>query len=302
MSILQTLEEYDTDLGGILRPPVLNKIDRGVVSHADCIKVMESIPDESVQCVFADPPFNLNKKYNSYKDNMLENDYFLWTEEWISEAFRVLAADGSLFVYNIPKRLTKTANICDKYGFFRHWISWQSLGKPLGKSLLPTHYGILYYTKQERGFKFYNVRTPHKKCRKCNQYLKDYGGKQHLRHKFGYLVGDVWDDIHRVRHSQKRIENHPCQLPPHLIERLLLMATDPGDLCLDLFAGGGSAGVAAKQVGRDYIGCELDEKYVILANNKISDANPQIAGSAYVSNHLGKIISIRDCDINQVIG
>lgn len=269
----------------------------GLVNHADCIDLLRELPTGSVQCVFADPPFNLGKKYNSYNDRLPLDDYLDWTEAWLSEAVRVLADDGTLFVYNIPRLLTKTAQIADKYAYFRHWISWNSAGRPLGRSLLPTHYGILYYTKSAGDFKFYDVRSPHKKCRSCDDFLKDYGGKKHLRHPFGSLVGDVWDDIHRVRHSHKRIENHPCQLPPHLIERLLLISTDPDDRVVDLFAGGGSAGVAARQLGRRYIGCDTDAKYVALANEKIAQSTAQKIGDVFVSKHLNKVVSIRDVDL-----
>lgn len=277
------------------------RVAEGKVSCGDCLEILERIPANSVQCVFADPPFNLGKKYNSYKDKLPVETYFDWTEQWIKGAMRVLKEDGSLFIYNIPRMLIRTSQIAQDYAYFRHWISWNSPGRPLGKSLIPSHYGILYYTKSERGSKFFDVRAPHKSCRKCHEFLKDYGGKEHLRHPFGYLIGDVWDDIHRVRHSQKRIKGHPCQLPPHLIERLLLISTDPSDLVVDLFAGGGSAGVAAKNLGRRYIGCEKDAGYADMANEHIQRAQPQKQGDAFVSKHLGKLVSVRNVDL-EILG
>lgn len=207
------------------------------IVNDDCVKVMQSLPPESVQTVFADPPFNLGKRYNTYKDKLSFDEYVKWTESWIDAALRILKPNGSLLVYNIPKLLTHTAKILDKKCEFRHWIAWHSGGRPLGRTLQPTHYGILYYTKN-RDSKFYDIRAPHKKCRKCDAYIKDYGGKEHLRHPFGSLIGDVWDDIHRVRHASKRIDDHPCQLPVHLLERIILMTTDKNDIVVDPFAGG----------------------------------------------------------------
>ena len=230
------------------------------VVNGDCIEMMQSLPNGSAQVVFADPPFNLDKKYRSYKDNLPFDEYMEWTEEWITAAMDVLSDDGTLLLYNIPKLLTYTTLILNDKAEFRHWIAWNSGGKPLGKTLQPAHYGILFYTKT-RDSKFYDVRAPHKVCRKCHTFVKDYGGKEHLRHPFGYQISDVWDDIHRVRHSSKRIAQHPCQLPVHLIERLILMTTDPGDLVIDPFCGGGSGAVAAKQMGRNYIGAEIDAYY-----------------------------------------
>ena len=115
----------------------------------------------------------------------------------------------------------------------------------------------------------------------------------------GTQISDVWDDIHRVRHASKRISDHPCQLPVHLIERLILMTTDAGDLVVDPFCGGGSAAVAARQMGRCYIGAEIDAVYQKQAQQKYDDAKPTKIGDAYVSMHLGKIVSVRDCDVQE---
>ncbi len=269
----------------------------GKAHKADCVKIMQSMRANSVQMIFADPPFNLNKKYNSYKDKMKFTEYMEWTEQWLEESARVLKEGGSLFLYNTPKILSHTTPILNDLLEFRHWIAWNSNGQPLGKTLQPAHYGILFYTKT-RNSKYYDIRAPHPKCRACETYLKDYGGKEHLRHSFGYQISDVWNDIHRVRHNNRRIDNHPCQLPVHLIERMILMTTDENDIVLDLFCGGGSAAIAAKQMGRRYIGCDIDKEYVNATNSRYRKAQgvKDMMG-AYVSMHLGQVASIRDVDV-----
>ncbi|MEK7729792.1 MAG: site-specific DNA-methyltransferase [candidate division KSB1 bacterium] len=179
--------------------------------------------------------------------------------------------------------------------YFRHWISWDAMSNPLGKTLLPAHYGVLFYTKEPKQFKFYEIRAPHKKCRVCDSYLKDYGGKKDQMHPFGALVSDVWTDIHRIRHSVRRDE-HPCQLPLHLLERIILMSTDAGDIVLDPFLGTGTSAIAAKALGRHFIGLELDSEYATIAEDKISKAKPSTYQDYYVSYFLEKIQSIRDID------
>lgn len=269
----------------------------GKVHSEDCIKLMQAMRAKSVQMVFADTPFNLNKKYNSYKDNLDLSEYMVWTERWISECCRVLKDDGSMFIYNIPRLLVHTAPLLNDRLEFRHWIAWNSNGKPLGNTMQPAHYGILFYTKMRKS-KFYDVRAPHVKCRKCKAHIKDYGGKEHLRHPFGYQISDVWNDIHRSRHNCRRIENHPCQLPVHLIERMILMTTDENDIILDTFSGGGSAAVAAKQMGRRYIGCDIDKGYSKAANKKYKNAElSRDPNGAFVSRHLGGIVSMRNVDL-----
>ena len=268
------------------------------VVNGDCIEIMDALPEGSAQLIFADPPFNLGKKYKSYRDNLPFDEYLEWTEKWITAALRTLRDDGTLLLYNIPKLLTYITPILNEQAEFRHWIAWNSGGKPLGKTLQPAHYGILFYTKTKDS-KFYDVRAPHKACRKCHTFLKDYGGKEHQRHPFGYQISDVWDDIHRVRHASKRIAQHPCQLPVHLIERAILMTTDPGDLVIDPFCGGGSGAVAAKQMGRNYVGAEIDSYYQEASQQKMDYAHATMIGDAYVSIHLGNVVSIRDCDIQE---
>ena len=265
------------------------------IVEADCLEVLHQIPDNSVDTCFADPPFNLRKKYTSYEDTKGIKDYLAWCEKWLSELVRVTKPEGSIFVHNIPKWLTYFAAYLNQIAFFRHWISWDSMSIPLGKTLLPAHYGILYYTKQQKGFKFYDVRIPHKKCRLCGGYIKDYGGKKAQMHPFGTLASDVWTDIHRIRHNKRRDE-HPCQLPIHLLERIVLMSSNPGDIILDPFVGTGTTVIAAKRLGRRFIGIDLDATYVQIATEKVAREKPSTYKSKYVSIFLDQIVSIREID------
>lgn len=262
----------------------------------DCLKELKKIPDESVQITFADPPFNLNKKYNSYKDSLKLQEYLKWCEDWISEMVRVTKPDGTIFLHNIPKWLTFFAGHLNKFAYFKHWISWDAPTAPMGKSLQPSHYGILFYTKSVQKAKIYEIRSPHKRDRKTGYLLKDYGGKKEQLHSFGPLVSDVWTDIHRIRHTKFRDE-HPCQLPIHLIERIILMSTDIGDIVLDPFMGTGTTAIASKRLDRNYIGIELDENYVNIAKEKLSKIQKKSKiGNSYVSIHLNDIITIRNND------
>jgi site-specific DNA-methyltransferase (adenine-specific) len=266
----------------------------------DCLEMLATIPDESVDVCFADPPFNLDKKYASYDDQLSLQEYVDWCEAWLVQLVRITKPTGSILVHNIPKWLTYYAAILNKHAHFRHWIAWDAMSTPLGKTLLPAHYGILFYSKAAKGTKFYEIRAPHKKCRECDAFIKDYGGKKDQMHPFGFLVSDVWTDIHRIRHAKRRDE-HPCQLPIPLLERLILMTTDAGDVVLDPFLGTGTTAVAAKQLDRHYIGIELDPMYQEIAQLKLDQiTGPTLYQGYPVSLYLNKIQSIRDCDAAQL--
>lgn len=266
----------------------------------DCVEVLKTIPDNSVDMTFADPPFNLQKKYNGYKDSLEFKDYLDWCDVWIKEMVRVTKPTGSIFVHNIPKWLTFYATRLNEYASFKHWIAWNAPTAPMGKSLQPAHYGILYYVKETKKAKVFEIRMPHERDRKSNYLRKDYGGKKAGLHPFGPLISDVWTDIHRIKHSKYR-NDHPCQLPIPLLERLMLMTTDEGDIVLDPFVGTGTTSVAAKKLGRRYIGIELDTKYANICeeNLRLIKRKSKI-GDSWVSFHLGEVRTIRDIDWQQL--
>lgn len=261
----------------------------------DCLELFKSIPNNSVDCIFADPPFNLNKKYNSHMDKLLDNEYLEWCKLWIDECLRVLKDNGFIFLHNIPKWLTFYAYFLNYKAVFRHWISWDAMTSPMGKTLQPAHYGILFYSKSDDKSKFKEIRYPHKRDRK-GVLIKDYGGKKNILHPFGPLCSDVWTDIHRIRHSKYRDE-HPCQLPIHLLERIILMSTEEHDIILDPFIGTGTTALAAKRLGRNYIGFEKDKKYCEISNKKLNfEEFISKIGESWVSFYLNEVVSLREED------
>lgn len=282
-----------TSSSEVIPPEFINKIILG-----DCLEIMKRIPSNSIDMTFCDPPYNLKKSYEYYEDDKETREYLDWCKKWLAEMVRITKPTGSIFVINIPKWLTYFASYLNEMAYFKHWIAWDAMGAPLGKTLLPSHYGILWYVKS-RNFKFYDIRQPHPRCRKCGELLADYGGKKDQIHPFGTLVSDVWTDIHRYRHNVRRDE-HPCQLPVHLLERLILMTTDENDIVLDPMVGTGTTCVAAKKLGRRFIGIDIDPKYVEIATKNVEKAKPTLINGCYVSIFLNKIVTIRDKDYERI--
>ena len=266
------------------------------IRQGDCLALFKGIPDDSVDITFADPPFNLGKNYTSYEDSVEFEEYLNWCEMWISEMVRVTKPTGSIFVHNIPRWLTYYSGFLNEVADFKHWISWDAPTAPMGKSLQPAHYGVLYYAKDAKQNKYYEIRYPHKRCRKCGYLLKDYGGKKASLHPFGPLVSDVWTDIHRIKHNKYRDE-HPCQLPIHLLERIILMSTDEGDIVLDPFVGTGTTAIAAKRLGRKYICFDIDEMYTEITEKKLSqEEGSSRIGTVWVSFFSSEVITVRHED------
>lgn len=278
---------------------MLDKYINNII-QGDCVELLKNIPDGSIDCTFADPPFNLKKGYNSYKDRLNIQEYIDWCEIWITEMVRITKPTGAIFLHNIPKWLTFYTEILNKQADFKHWISWDAATAPMGKSLQPAHYGILFYAKDAKQLQFHEIRAPHKRARKSGILAKDYGGKKSMIHPFGPLVSDVWTDIFRVKHNKYRDE-HPCQLPIHLLERIILMATNEGDIVLDPFNGTGTTAIAAKRLGRKYIGFELDPQYVEITKNKLEhEQSVSKIGNSWVSYYLDNIVTLRNEDWNEL--
>ena len=261
----------------------------------NCIEILKQFPDDSVDMIFADPPFNLGKKYTNYIDSKSDKDYLYWSYSWLNEIPRILKQSGTVFIHNIPKWLFYYATFLSKNLEFKNWIVWETKTCPTTSPLQATHYGILYFVKDLNKAKKYKLRYPQQRCRLCNGHLTDYGGKEYLRHPFGPAISDVWFDIHRIAHKKYR-DNHPCQLPVQLVERLILLSSDAGDLIVDPFIGTGTTAIACKHLGRKFIGIDISEDYIKIAKDNIKDVAETKVGDCFVSFNKDKIVTIRDCD------
>lgn len=250
----------------IKEPSFVNS--RGILFENDCLAVMSEIKSNSVDCIFADPPFNINKSYHdtAYKDNLEAHKYEIWIEEWLLECVRILRPGGSLFIYHMPYDLIKIANHLNSYSsmIFKNWIALNMKnGFPIKRRMQPNHYGLLYYVKNGANYTFNVVRTRTPTCRKCGALQKDYGGYRHKFKKWEDEAGvpwiqisDLWEDTRPVRHHKAR-QKQVNELPYEIAERAILMSTNEGDIIFDPFGGSGSTYYAACINNRYWIGSEI---------------------------------------------
>jgi site-specific DNA-methyltransferase (adenine-specific) len=239
--------------------------DLGRLFQGDCLNLLAETPEETVDLVFADPPFNLKKLYGDhYKDEMLEAEYLDWSRKWIEECYRALTPGGAFFLYNIPRWNISNAEFMRSIGMmFRHWITVDiKLGLPIPGRLYPAHYSLLYFTKGKPRT-FTRPRLPIEVCRHCGGDIKDYGGHRNKLHPDGINLSDVWNDIPPVRH--KRTKNRGAnELSEKLISRVLDIASSPGDSVLDPFGGSGTTYAVAESMHRHWTGIELGDVQPII--------------------------------------
>lgn len=231
----------------------------GRLFRGDCLTVLPQLEESSVDMIFADPPFNLGKTYASGMDDSLSaSDYLDWSRAWIDACVRLLKPGGSFFLYNLPKwNLALGAFLNDRLTF-RHWVAIEmTYTLPIAGRLYPSHYSLLYYCKGPKPKTFSPDRTAIGTCPKCHHELKDYGGYKDKMNPAGVSLTDVWKDIPPVRHQKFKRRSEANELSIKLLDRVVTMATNPGDVVLDPFGGSGTTYAVAELKGRRWLGVEL---------------------------------------------
>lgn len=236
----------------------------GTLYNNDCLEVLKSLPDDCVDLVFADPPFNLGKKYDScINDNLSMSQYLNWTYNWLDECVRILKPGGRIFIYNLPKWCIYIATHLSETLTFWDWIAVEmKFCLPIQNKLYPSHYALISFVKGVKANTFNNQRIPLQTCRHCGGEIKDYGGYKSKLNPLGINVSDVWTDIYPVRHKNSKHRKYN-ELSIKLLDRIISMSTNEGDTVFDPFGGSGTTYVVAELLHRQWIGCELGDCKII---------------------------------------
>ncbi|OHA47523.1 MAG: hypothetical protein A2541_01950 [Candidatus Taylorbacteria bacterium RIFOXYD2_FULL_36_9] len=238
------------------------------IYNIDCLDFMRSLKDNSIDLIFADPPYNLSKSNFKMKfsktggsdlstnkgswDTMSKNDFEKFTEEWLKEAFRILKPTGSIWVAGSYHNIYLTGYLLDKIGFeILNEILWHKTDATPNLSctrFVADHENFLWARKDKKNVFNYT------EMKKMN------GGKQ---------MRSIWPKGKTA--GGKRI--HPTQKPEWLLERVILSTSKKNGVVLDPFLGSGTTAVVAKKHGRHYLGTELDKNYFKLALERIKNTN-----------------------------
>ncbi len=222
----------------------------------DCIEIMKTLPANSIDLVFADPPFNIGIKYDVYNDNKTYNEYYYWSERWIKETYRILKNTGSIYIAIGDEFAAEINIILKKTGFyFRNWIIWYyTFGQNQRKKFNRSHTHILYFTKHKTTFTFNDkeIRIPSARQLKY---------KDKRANPLGKIPDDVWLFSRVCGTFKERIGNHPCQMPESILELIIKASSNENDLILDPFGGTGTTAAVAKKLNRNFITIELSKEY-----------------------------------------
>lgn len=257
----------------------------------DCVTLLDKVPVNSVDLAFADPPFNIGYEYDVYQDRRQKDEYLKWTDSWLSSLARVLKPSGSLFVAIGDEYAAEMKIRLDALGLtMRNWIVWHyTFGVNCTKKFNRSHAHIFYYVVDPKQCTFEpdRVRVPSArqttyadsranpvgKLPDDTWVLRPQEADQHFQPD-----SDTWA-VSRVCGTFKERTGHPCQMPEGVLERIIKVASNPGDLVVDPFAGSGTTLAVAKRLKRRYLGMELSEPYADamkarLANVRVDAAHP----------------------------
>ena len=249
--------------------------DLATIYHGDCFDVLEEIKDGSVDLVFADPPYNIGKRFGEFRDSWpSEAAYAEWCSRWMEICIRKLKPAGSLYVMTsteampyldlwVRERLTVMSRIVWHY---------DSSGVQAKKYYGSMYEPILFCVNDEKNFTFNASDIEVEAKTGAVRKLIDYRKEVPTAYKTTKVPGNTWY-IPRVRYRMPEYEEHPSQKPETLLERIIKASSNPGDLVLDPFAGTFTTCAVAQRLERRTIGIEMQDEYIKIGLRRLGIAS-----------------------------
>lgn len=243
----------------------------GSIHQGDALAFLRTLPDESADLVFLDPPFNLGKRYSRSsptRDSAPEAAYRQQLEDVLAECARILKRGGTLYLYHLPLWASRLSVSLEAFLDFRQWIAIaMKNGLPPSTRLYPAHYALLCFAKGTPNT-FSKVRLRPARCRHCGEPIKDYGGYWDLVARKGLNLSDFWEDLSPVRHPSRK-HRAANELPPVLFERVFRMSGRRGGVFVDPYAGSGGSVIEAVRAGMQFRACDIVATYCTLLRRRL---------------------------------
>jgi len=245
---------------------------------------IEYLPDNIVDLMFIDPPYNLNKKFNlvSFKSMDLR-EYENWFDSWFAKLVRILKSSASVYICGDWKSSNAILNVGMKYLTVRNRITWErEKGRGAKSNWKNCSEDIWFFTKG-KDFTF-NVDNVKLRRKVLAPYRNEEGTPKDWKSgKINYRdtsPSNIWTDISVPFWSMTENTDHPTQKPEKLLAKIILASSNKNDLVFDPFLGSGSTAVAAKKLGRNFVGIEVDQYYCCMAEKRLqlSVINKEIQG------------------------
>lgn len=262
-------------------------METNIIYNMNCLEGMKKLPDNSIDLIIADPPYNLSKgakwKWdNSVKldgmggnwdkvmedwDDMSLEDYWQFTSAWLHEARRILKPEGSMWIFGTYHNIGIINVLCqiENIEIINEiiWYKRNAFPNLSGRRITASHETILWCHKNSDNKRAYYFDYDYSKN-------GDFPGDQ-LKNP-GKQMRTVWDISNNKAKEELAYGKHPTQKPLKILKRMIKLSSMPEAIVLTPFAGNGSECVAAKETGRKYIGYEVNEEYCKMAANRLENA------------------------------
>lgn len=262
-----------------------NSLPLDEIIHGDCIEVLNSLPEKSVDLIFADPPYNLQLRNTLWRPNMTQVDavddewdqfdnnseYDHFSQMWLSACKRVLKNSGTIWVIGTYHNIYRIGAIIQDLGYWILndvvWIKTNPMPNFRGVRLANAHETLIWASKSKGSKYTFNHHA-----------MKGFNEDKQLRSDWPIprqFVLPICSGAERIRIDGKKV--HSTQKPEALLMRILVASTRKGDIVLDPFFGTGTTGAVAKQLHRHWIGIEQDDEYVKIARKRIDIVEPMLS-------------------------
>jgi DNA modification methylase len=255
----------------------------------DCLDVIKKMPSESVDLIYLDPPFSSNREYVGFwqktGEQLVFDDhweagvagYIEWLTPRIKECYRVLKSTGSLYLHCDWHANAHIRIMLDKiFGVnnFRNEIIWRYYqGGKSNKQFARKHDTLFFYTKDKNNWTFNadSVRVPYAKStiERYKTPLQDK--KMHTLNPKGQIISDIWLDLHSISRSAKERLGYPTQKPEALLERIINVSSNKGDIILDPYCGCGTTIAVAAKLNRHFIGIDISRLAIKVMDNRLKN-------------------------------
>ncbi|MUM76662.1 adenine-specific DNA-methyltransferase [Pseudodesulfovibrio sp. F-1] len=262
--------------------------DRGdhIIYHGDALDVLNSsIPTESVDLIFADPPYNIGKRFSQFEDCWpSETEYVEWSYKWIDECIRILKPSGTIYLMTSTQAMPYfDLYVRSKLSILSRIVWYYDSSGVQAKK----HYGslyepILHCVKDKKSYCFNTNEILVEAKTGAKRNLIDYRGVVPKPYNTKKVPGNVWE-FPRVRYRMDEYEKHPSQKPEALLERIILASSRKGDTVLDPFSGTFTTGIVSKKLGRKSISIESQEEYVKIGLRRV------LGHKEYQGEHLSSV-------------
>ena len=238
--------------------------ENSIVILGDCLNNLNKIADNSIDLIFADPPYNIGKDFGNNKDKWnSKEEYINWCKLWIDECFRILKKDGTFYFMTATQFMPYLdVYVSEKYNVLSRIVwSYDSSGVQSKKIYGSLYEPLLMCTKSKKSKYTFNYKDILVEAKTgAQRKLIDYRKKVPTPYNTQKVPGNVWN-FSRVRFKMEEYENHPTQKPEALLKRIILASSNKGDIVLDPFSGTFTTSGVAVKLGRKAIGIELNKDY-----------------------------------------